>query len=255
MSMWIYPYRNGSNSVRRLSEALGAKVIKREGSRYRERTGKLVINWGASDCPYATTINNRGSIRHASCKLLTLQSLTTDSVRVPQFTTSKDQVNDWLSNRELVLSRHVLNGSGGRGITVLDRADIGSIPDAPLYTIYIPKLEEYRAHIAGGIPIHIQKKLRNRDVPDESVNWRIRNSSNGFVFSSNLDTIGEVNPDVVVQAQNAVASLELDFGAVDVIVGKRDGLAYVLEVNTAPGIEGPTLDKYVEYFRGVHDNR
>ena len=255
MSIWIYPYRNGSNSVRSLSEALGAKVIKREGSRYRERVGKLVINWGASDCPHMLSLNNATAVRYASCKLSTLQGLYDDSVRVPEFTTSTEQVNDWLSDKQIVVARHILNGHSGNGIQLLDRADTGNIPVAPLYVLYVPKLSEFRVHVAGGEAIHIQKKLRSRTVADSQVNWKIRNSSTGFVFSSNPDTIGEIPDGVVEESVNAVASCGLNFGAVDVIVGKRDSLAYVLEVNTAPGIEGPTLNKYVEYFRGVHDNR
>jgi D-alanine-D-alanine ligase-like ATP-grasp enzyme len=47
---------------------------------------------------------------------------------------------------------------------------------------------------------------------------------------------------------SAVNTLGLDFGAVDLIVAK-DGRVYVLEVNTAPGIEGITLEKYVKAFQ------
>ena len=50
------------------------------------------------------------------------------------------------------------------------------------------------------------------------------------------------------QAQNAVEALGLDFGAVDIILGKN-GIWYVLEVNTACGLEGTTLEKYCEQFR------
>jgi D-alanine-D-alanine ligase-like ATP-grasp enzyme len=41
----------------------------------------------------------------------------------------------------------------------------------------------------------------------------------------------------------------LDFGAVDVIWNEKEDKYYVLEVNTACGLEGTTLDKYVEQFR------
>jgi glutathione synthase/RimK-type ligase-like ATP-grasp enzyme len=40
----------------------------------------------------------------------------------------------------------------------------------------------------------------------------------------------------------------LDFGAVDVIWNERQQRAYVLEINSAPGLEGTTIDDYVRYF-------
>jgi len=42
---------------------------------------------------------------------------------------------------------------------------------------------------------------------------------------------------------------DLDFGAVDVVFNSKEKLAYVLEINTAPGLTGSTLDGYVERLR------
>jgi len=44
----------------------------------------------------------------------------------------------------------------------------------------------------------------------------------------------------------AVDALCLDFGAVDIIYNEHEDKYYVLEVNSAPGLEGTTLEKYVE---------
>ena len=49
-------------------------------------------------------------------------------------------------------------------------------------------------------------------------------------------------------AVNAVKALGLDFGAVDIIYNEKENQYYVLEVNTAPGLEGTTLIKYAERF-------
>jgi hypothetical protein len=40
--------------------------------------------------------------------------------------------------------------------------------------------------------------------------------------------------------------LHLDFGAVDVGWNEHHGEATIYEVNTAPGLEGTTLEKYYE---------
>ena len=41
----------------------------------------------------------------------------------------------------------------------------------------------------------------------------------------------------------------LDFGAVDVLWNERQQKAYVCEVNTAPGLEGITLDNYLKEIK------
>ena len=61
---------------------------------------------------------------------------------------------------------------------------------------------------------------------------------------------GHIPPKVVPIAVQAVAALAYDFGAVDIVttdgVHGVDGAAFVLEVNTAPGLADPTLEWYAE---------
>ena len=54
-------------------------------------------------------------------------------------------------------------------------------------------------------------------------------------------------------ALNAIEDLQLDFGAVDVVVSGYSDNSFVLEVNTAPGIEGTTVKKYVEAIEGWYE--
>lgn len=51
---------------------------------------------------------------------------------------------------------------------------------------------------------------------------------------------------IETEAIKAVNALGLDFGAVDIVTEKNTGIPYVLEVNTAPGNEGTTTQKYVD---------
>ena len=41
----------------------------------------------------------------------------------------------------------------------------------------------------------------------------------------------------------------VDFGAVDVVWNQQNGQAYVLEINTAPGLAGQTITSYANAFR------
>ena len=68
----------------------------------------------------------------------------------------------------------------------------------------------------------------------------IKNLDNGWVFCRTGISLPD---DARNQAIAAVRSLGLDFGAVDVLYREREDKAFVLEVNTAPGLEGTTLER------------
>ena len=97
-----------------------------------------------------------------------------------------------------------------------------------------------------GSIINMQKKmLRNGS---ESNNFQIRNYDNGWIFCTKNIAVPQ---DVVEQALLAVESLNLDFGAVDVGWNERYQKAFVYEVNTAPSLEGTTLQLYSQHVRGL----
>lgn len=148
-----------------------------------------------------------------------------------------------------VVCRTILNGHSGAGIVLASKVE--ELVDAPLYVEYVPKKEEYRVHVFKGEAIHYSRKARKADVPDGEVNWKIRNHDNGFIFQHENFQIPEA---VIQQALAAVEECDLDFGAVDVIWNDKQQKAYVLEINTAPGIEGVTLSKYVEAIQKYANN-
>ena len=69
----------------------------------------------------------------------------------------------------------------------------------------------------------------------------IRNHANGWVY-----TRAEILPseELLSSSIEAVKLLGLNFGAVDIGHRLIDNKLFVFEVNTAPGLEGTTLDKY-----------
>ena len=99
-------------------------------------------------------------------------------------------------------------------------------------------------HVVGQSIIAVQRKARNPEV--DKPNWKVRNHDNGFIFVRG----GFTAPDAVLEeARRAIKALGLDFGAVDIIWNDKQGKAFVLEVNTAPGLEGQTIEDYAEGFR------
>ena len=253
-NIFIYPYKNGSKSVRALSESLNAKVIKREGSAFRDRRlKKTVINWGCSSIDNNNVLSCHQLLNYpsnvatwASNKLdafVNIDGAIESDVVVP-WTVDPGEVEDWLNDGHTVFARTLLTAHSGRGIVVLNPGD--EIVDAPLYTRYVKKSSEFRFHIFHKEIIHTQKKVRKKD--HENPNFLIRNLDNGFIYQSE----GEINvPEAVTKmmTEEIIPNIPLDFYAADVIFNNHSNRGYLLELNSAPGItNGSTLRAYTEAF-------
>lgn len=183
--------------------------------------------------------------RYGAIKVLEAKPSDLDYCRTPEFTDSIIKADMWRMAGHTVVERHVLNGNSGAGIRLVEPED--HLTAAPLYVKYVPKKQEYRVHVCGGEAVDVQRKARRKDVEDDAINWKIRNHDNGFIFARNE---GDVTPpDVIAQAVRSVNALGLAFGAVDVIFNEKEQKAYVLEVNTAPGLSGTTLEGYLKRFQ------
>lgn len=253
MRLFFNPYKAGSGSIKLLKEATGFKALRKVNSRYRPRKGDVIVNWGLAHSPKGVilglvynmnikVLNEYNSVARACDKIRAFKTMQ-GTVSIPLFTTDRAVAASWfVKPGTTVVCRTIVNGHEGRGIVLAESPD--ELVDAPLYTLYVPKKKEFRVHVAGNDVIDVTQKVLKKDHPDPD--FRIRNTANGFVFKRNEIDIPE---DVTKQAMIAVKVLGLDFGAVDVIWNEKYQKAYVLEVNTAPGIEGTTLQKYVSYFK------
>ena len=254
---YIYAHNPNSCGAAALSAELVAKRIRHIDSKYTPRDHHVVINWGGSFIlPYilhkGTIINDVGSVALASDKLAYFRAVEYSNtlagnkvVPIPPWTEDIGVAEGWIGEGKTVVCRTLLNASGGKGIVLVDKKE--DLVDAPLYVQYIPKKEEYRVHIVNGKVIHVQRKARLNTTPDQYVDWRIRNMANGFIFAFKDNK--PIPPKVIEAGLNALRPVSLDFGAVDVIWNEKKQEAYVLEVNTAPGLTGTTVTKYAEAFK------
>jgi glutathione synthase/RimK-type ligase-like ATP-grasp enzyme len=195
-------------------------------------------------------LNDPGYVEEAQCKLHSFRRMFDHGVPVPEFTRNPDVAADWLASGKFrrVLARTTLRGSQGHGILMLDQTT-QTMPRAPLYVEYVPKKHEYRVHVGRGEVLDIQQKRKRREVDNDEVNYQVRNGRYGWVFCRH-----DVTPppgEALGAAVAAVNALGLDFGAVDLGVTEKDGRVAVYEVNTAPGLEGTTLETYAQFITNL----
>lgn len=234
-----------SNGMKTILSHLSKRVLKVTGNK-KYRYPKMVFNWGKSEAPEkyqnvpkSKWINCPYNVSLAVDKLKTFNILSNYGVSIPAYTTSLEIAEKWLRQGHTVLQRNYLNSSQGKGIRVVHPGDV--LHPAPLFVRYKKKKDEYRIHVFKGNVIQVALKKRRLGI--ENVSNEIRNYENGWIFC-----IQNINPPNSVKTESikAVKALGLDFGAVDVIYNEYEDKAYVLEINTAPGVEGTTAVKYAK---------
>ena len=243
----LLPYKPGSKSCRILARTLNGLRVKFDSIKFRPRLRHLVVNWGNPRKPrwWVNGLNNPDAVARSSNKLTALNILKEAGVSIPLFTTSHEDAKSWVAGKKLVVGRRVLNGSKGIGCVIY--GDEGrDLPDfnCPLYTQHLRHKREFRIHVFKGRVIDMVEKRKRRGFENRN-NW-IRNYNNGYVFTRNDLLVPEC---VQREAMRATQSLGLDFGAVDVAYREKEDKAYVFEVNTAPGIEGTTIQSYIRAFK------
>ena len=265
MAIAIYSH-SVSDSVNALSNLFRERNVRhiklrRERSTYNPRQTDVIFNYGSRN-QMITDIYNRAvvagtqflntpsSVNRAANKVNAFNALRDAGVPTVEFTTETETARDWINNGSTVYSRTVLNGHSGEGIHIAE--DIDDFVEAPLYTKGITlQRREFRVHVMRGTVIYVQQKKRVegwRDLPEYSE--RIRNHHTGWIYATS-----DINPNeaCISSAIAAVNALGLDFGAVDVIT--RHDHAWVLEVNTAPGLTGTTLETYAQNLINLQNNQ
>lgn len=261
MRKLILPYQAGSRSARALAEALQGSRIRLQGSRYVPRRGDLLINWGNSSEEFTqlfnqvyrsggTVMNTPRSVARTVDKGVFFEVMSENSPDlIPRFWRNRNDIPD---DAFPVVCRTILRGSGGAGIHIADTRD--DLVPARLYVEYKKKLREYRVHVGRhpGREVSIisvqQKRRRNEEQLPENREPRIRNLENGYVFCRE-DV--HYDDELITVATEALDVFRLDFGAIDVIYNQHEDRYYALEINTAPGLEGRTVEDYVTFFQGA----
>ena len=249
MSLKLFPYKSSSVSAKRLARSLN---VLRVSSTYNTRRSDVIVNWGSSIPPHfrwmEQDLNKPQAIALASNKIKTFSQLSLkDFDDIPQWSCHLDDAQEWIDNGHTVYCRTTTTSHSGRGIVIASNHN--ELVNAPLYTVKTKHKHEYRVHVFKDKVLDVQmKRKRNGSLGGSG----IRNYSNGWVYAR-----AEIVPpeELLSSSIDAVKLLGLDFGAVDIGHRLIDNKFFVFEVNTAPGLEGTTLDKYSKaiynYYRSL----
>ena len=163
-----------------------------------------------------------------------------NGINCPEYTFARATAIDWISNGFVVFARTLTRASEGKGIVVAETVD--QLVAAPVYTKYMKKKREFRVHIFKDKIVQIVEK-RKRSGWDADRDTRIRNTANGYVFCRTVDNIPDGLADLALRASKVTQS---DFKGVDIGYNELKNQLFVIEVNSAPGIEGSNVDDYVK---------
>lgn len=253
---------NGAAELKAALVAIGVStsIVRNDRPQtYRLVANRRTIKWGSFtrsiDVPNEDNIVNNHAGQASLNKKRCFELLRTAGVPIPEFTTDRVVAEAWIRAGFRTYERHSLTGSAGEGIVVAESLGELSETAVPLYTQGVKgKRREYRIHVfnLNGVQrVFIQQKLRREGFADNpSYSSTVRNLENGWIFANqNIVAPRQATIDAAVAACRA---LNLNFGGVDLIEQeKATGFSVVLEINTAPGLAGATVNFYAESIKAA----
>lgn len=166
-----------------------------------------------------------------------------------EYTTNWQEAKQWSLDGHWVFGRRLLNASCGDGIEVIaakaSNDDLDSAAGCPVYTKYKPKKREFRVHVFKDTVVAIVEKKQRKEWNGER-NHKIRNLANGYVFAQACELTEALKARIDNLALAAGKVSGSDFKGVDLGYNEKHDDLFVIEVNSAPGIEGSNVEAYVK---------
>lgn len=217
----------GSKSLKALAQGLSTKLGYKV---WRSKTPRL----------------NKENLVYGDCKdkIAQYEWFKAQGISALDFTTSHEEAKTWVANGQVVFARLLTRSSEGKGIVICETEE--QVPMAPVYTKYKKKKKEFRVHLFQQKVVHVLEKRKRKDF-NEDRDTRIRNTANGYVFCSD----GVVEPVGIRELALAASKVtNSDFRGVDIGFNEKLNELFVIEVNSAPGIEGSNINRYIQAICG-----
>lgn len=231
---------------------------------------KLVINYGCSTTPIwwdrlpddCVVLNTPEQVSVSVNKVAMMQAFTElCPAHTVDYCLTKGEAQSFIDAGETIVARTLTRSHSGKGIVL---SPPSPLPDAKLYTVLKRRrgLREYRVFMYDGKLIDVVQKRRKTKAKlveggyctaAEAETWWdsrerqvIRCWDNGWSFCHNdLD----VDDPVVFNEIAEVTSNLIPWGCVDVLIDTRTKEWYMIEINSAPGLDaGNTQRTFINAF-------
>ena len=225
------------------AKKLGSLLDCRSSYKYLPRHRDFIINYGAS---YLSANLNKNIITD---KLKVYNILKENNILQPNIYLKNETIPDGAFP---LLARKKYHSQGRDIIYIHNREQFndlniyfGNISWYDFLIEYINKKSEYRVHVLKNYETFVSVKFDREKYGDPIV----RSKKNGW---SQINYDGDFVEQLEILAEKVLDILQYDFGAVD-IIRKKDKL-YVLEINSAPGLENRKLQLYADFFKSKEEN-
>lgn len=217
----------GSQSLKTLAQTLTNHVGYKVWRSTREKPRRLHLKYG-----------------HSVDKLTQYNWFQQQGLSSLEFTTDPGVAQTWVEEGNTVFGRKYLNSSCGKGIVVIEPDGQGWVQHSPcpVYTKYKKKKREFRVHIFKDKVVMVCEKKRRAGFEGER-DTKIRNLANGYVFVQNNVQEPEGLRELALAASKVSPS---DFKGVDIGYNEKKNELFIIEVNSAPGIQGSNVNRYAE---------
>lgn len=213
----------------------------------------FIICWGAGRDDVSNNgiefLNHPESIRRNSNKLNSLKIMGDNGVNVPTFCTSAEIINYINSGKmEFPVIGRRLRHQGGSYFYIcrsISRVEKAIKRGADYFIQHIPNEREFRLQIFQNRVIKSQEKYPREDEH----HYMIRSDKKGWGLKKILVRGTNLPKHVKDECKKAVSALDLNFGAVDVLLGDDDK-PYVIEINTGPSLNDTNVELYGDNFKG-----
>lgn len=208
----------------------------------------LIIGWGArckrqDEYAYEQMrfVNKVSAINRASNKLRAFEIFRENGIRIPEIRKTTESARELFAHgQNIVLARSKIHRAGN-DIVVVTSSELLQYVYADFFVQYIESVKEYRVHVYRNKIIRVGEKIPVAPIKSTIIKSR----PNGW----HIEYLPRGNRPISLlnDARIAVSSLGLDFGVVDMIIDS-DRRAFVLEVNTGPGLDDTGIRIYGRKF-------